>query len=96
MDTTVCSHRAYKLMICVVASKRRPHRPREAACWPIHTINLQYVAVIKDSQKVAHINSVGNLFTDQVVLYYTKGVCRPLSVCLMSVILLGEGGKEKA
>ena len=54
-------------------------------------MNLQYVAVINDYQTVGH--SVKILFTkDHVILYYTKGLCR----LLLSVILLGEGGKEKA
>ena len=39
-----CNHRVYK---SVVTSNRTTH-PREGACWPIHTIYLQYVAVIKD------------------------------------------------
>ena len=37
--------------------------------------------------------SIGNLFTDHVVLYYTKELCHPLSgVCHIT----GKGGKEKA
>ena len=54
-------------------------------------MNLQYVAVINDYQTVGY--SVKIIFTkDHMILYYIKGLCRLLS----TVILLGEGGKEKA
>ena len=36
----------------MVASNRRKIRAREGACQPIHTMNLQYMAMIKDSQLV--------------------------------------------
>ena len=42
------------------------------------------------------LQSVGNLFTDQIVLNNTKGFFHPVSACLASVILLGEGVKKKA
>ena len=46
----------------------------------MHTMNLQYMAVTKDSDSWPH--SLGNLFTAQVVLYYMKRFCHPLSgVC---------------
>ena len=61
----------------VVASNRRTTCPREGACRSIHAMNLQYMAVIKDSQIFSH--SVRNLFTDHMELYYTKGRCHPLS-----------------
>ena len=79
MKCTVHSHHLYK---CVVASNRRT-RPREGACWPIHTMNLRYMAVINRSQiRDSWPYSVEILFTDHVVLYYTKGLCYPLSgVC---------------
>ena len=50
MDSTVCSHRFYKSG-CVVAGNRTT-RPREGACRPINTMNLQYMAVIHDYQIV--------------------------------------------
>ena len=40
------------------------------------------MAVIKVSQIRSWPHSVGDLFTDHMVLYYTKGLCHPLSsVC---------------
>ena len=78
MDSTVRSHRVYKSMISVFTSNIRTTPPREGACWPINTVNLEYVAVIKDSY-IGWPHSVGNLVTDPVVLYYMKGFCRPLS-----------------
>ena len=64
-------------------------RTREGACWPIHTMNLQYVAVINDSQIVDHTPLK---FYSQITWYYItqRGsvVC-----CQVSVILLGEGEK---
>ena len=78
--------------VCVVASNRRATHPREEACWPIHTINLQYVVMIKDSQMVGRTSLV---IYSQITWYYItqRGsvIRRPVSV-----ILLGEGGKEKA
>ena len=53
MDSMIRDHHIYKLMICIASNMRKPH-PREEACWPIHTMNLQYVAVIKDFQIVGH------------------------------------------
>ena len=47
MDSAVCSHRFYK---SVVASNRKRSPPREGAYRPIHTMNLQYIAVVNDSQ----------------------------------------------
>ena len=44
----------------------------------------------------SRVQSIGNLFTDQIVVNNMKGLCHPLSACLASVILLGEGVKEKA
>ena len=34
----------------MVTSNRRTTRPKEEACWPIHTLNLQYLAVMQTSQ----------------------------------------------
>ena len=48
MDSMVCNH-------CVYSSVRSPNRtthPRKRACQPILMMNLQYMAVIKDSQIV--------------------------------------------
>ena len=55
-------------------------------------MNLQYVAVIKDSQIVGRTPSE---IYSQITWYYKT---RRGSVirCPASVILLGEGGKEKA
>ena len=76
MDSIVHSHHFYKSVI----TSNRTTRLREGACWPMHTMNVRYMAVTKDSNSWPH--SVGNLFTPQVVLYYMKGLCRPLSsVC---------------
>ena len=73
-------------------SNRKTSPPRKGAYWPIHTINLQYVVMVNDSQIVG-CTPVEVIFEDHMVLYYTKGsVVR----CQASVILLGEGGKEKA
>ena len=53
-------------------------------------INLQYVVVIKDSQIFGHTPSE---ISSQTRYYITKGSV----VCyLVSVTLLGEGGKDKA
>ena len=41
-------------------------------------MNLQYVAVINDYQTDSWPHSVEALFTDHVVLCYTKGLCHPL------------------
>ena len=89
MDSAVRSHRFYK---SVVASNRRTTRSREGTCWPVYTINLRYIAVINDSQIVGHTLSK---FYSQITWYYTTRrdcVVRRQA----SVILLGEGGKEKA
>ena len=61
----------------------RTTRPREGACWPIHTMNLQYMAVINGYQiRDSWPHSVEILSTDHVVLYYTKRLYRLLSgVC---------------
>ena len=88
MDTEAHSHRFYK---SVVASNRTT-RSREGTCWPVYTMNLQYIAVINDSQIVGHTLS---RFYSQITWYYTTQ--RDCVVrCQVSVILLGEGGKEKA
>ena len=45
-------------------------------------MNLQYVAVINDCKTDGWPHSVEALFTDHVVLCYTKGLCHPLpGVC---------------
>ena len=54
-------------------------------------MNLQYVAVVNDSQIVGR-TPVTVIFVDHMVLYYSKG---SVVHCQASVILLGEGGKEK-
>ena len=62
-------------------------------------VNPHNEFVVRCSDKVfsdSWPQSIGNLFTDHMVLNYTNGLCHPLSVCLASVILLGEVGKEKA
>ena len=65
--------------MCVVASNRRTTRPRDGAYRPIHTMNLRYMAVINRSQiRDSWSYSVEILFTDHMVLYYTKGLCCPL------------------
>ena len=78
------------ITICVVVNNRTT-RPREGACWPIHTMNLQYVAVINDSQIVGHTTSK---FYSQITWYYItqRGsvIC-----CQMSVILLEEQGRTR-
>ena len=80
------------MFICVVTSNRRATHPREEACRPIHTINLQYVEVIKDSQIVGRTSLV---IYSQITWYY---ITQRGSVIRYpaSVILLGEGGKQKA
>ena len=70
----------------MVASNRTTY-PREGACLPINMMN------VRDSDKrlsdsLPH--SIKILFTDHMILYYTQGLCQE------SIILLGEGGKEKA
>ena len=55
-------------------------------------MNLQYMAVINDYQKVGYTQLKFYSPKDHVVLHYTKELCRVLS----GVILLGERGKEKA
>ena len=51
MDSLVCSHRFYKSVQLPVLEQlileKEPARP-------IHTMNLQYVAVINDSQIASH------------------------------------------
>ena len=73
-------------------SNRKTSPPREGAYRPIHTINLQYVAVVNDSQIVGR-TPVEVIFEDHMISYYMKG---SVMRCQASVILLGEGGKEKA
>ena len=46
MYSAVCN----ESQICMVTSNRRTTRPREGGCRPIHTMNLQYVVVMKDFQ----------------------------------------------
>ena len=78
-------------MICVVASNRTT-RPREGTCQPIHMMNLQHVTVIRDSQIVGCTPSeIYSKITGYYVTQRGSVIC-----CPASVILLGEGGKEKA
>ena len=62
------------------------------ACWPINMMNLQYVVVINYYQTVGLTLLK---FCSQITWYY---VTRRGSVvrCQASVIVVGEGGKEKA
>ena len=75
MDTVVCSRRVYKYVWLPViennSSKRRslPTNPHDK--FAVHGSDKSF--------SVSWLHSVGNLFTDHVVLYYTKGLCRPLS-----------------
>ena len=43
MDSAVRSHHFYKTVYSPVIEQLTS--PREGACWPIHTMNLQYMAV---------------------------------------------------
>ena len=54
MDGMVHSHCVYKPVWSRIGKQRGCTHPREGACQPIHAMNLQYVAVIKDSQIVGH------------------------------------------
>ena len=54
MDSTICSHHFYK---SVWLPLNRTSRPREGACQPIHTMNLQYMAVINNYQIVGRTPS---------------------------------------
>ena len=92
-------------VFCVVASNRKTTHPREGASRIIHTMNLQYVAVITDSQLVVlHTPSRFYLHgADHVLLYYTKhreytiyALRGSVVCCQASITLLREGGKEKA
>ena len=47
IDSTICSHCVYNRTTC----------PREGGCWPIHMMNLQYVAVIKGIQIIGRTPS---------------------------------------
>ena len=62
------------------------------ACWPINTMNLLYMVVINYYQTVGLTLLK---FCSQITWYY---VTRRGSVarCQASVIVVGEGGKEKA
>ena len=75
-----------------LCSDRRTTRPREGARQPIHMKNLQYVEMINDPQIVSH--TLVEIYS-QITWYY---ITQRSSVvrCLVYVILLGEGGKEKA
>ena len=76
---------------CVVISNRTTIRPREGAYWSIHTMNLQYVAVINNTQMVGRTLLK---FYSQITLYYitrTGSVVRRQA----SAILLGEGERKK-
>ena len=66
--------------------------PREGACLPIHTKNLQYIAVIKDSPTVGR--TLSEIYLQITWYYFTQrsSVMR----CLASVILLGQEAKEEA
>ena len=66
---------------------------KELYSWTIHTMNLQDVAVINNSQIVGHTPS--KVYSLQIMWYY---ITQRYSVirCQASIILLGEGGKEKA
>ena len=68
MDSTVRIHCIYKSMICEVISNRRTTHPREGACRPIHTMNLQYVHCSNNRFSDSWPQSIGNLFTDHMVL----------------------------
>ena len=48
IDSKVHSHHVYKSVWSPVI-RQRITRPREGACQPVHMIDLQYVALIKDS-----------------------------------------------
>ena len=91
IDSAVHSHHVYK-SVRVNASNRRKTRPREGVYWPIHMMNLQYVAVIKDSQIVG--SNPLEIYSQITWYYITRR--GPVVRCPVSVILLGEGGKEKA
>ena len=67
MDSTVRSHHVYKSMIRVFTSNRRTTCPREGAYQPIHTMNLQYIAVIKDSPIVGR--TLSEIYS-QITWYY--------------------------
>ena len=51
----VRNHHVYKAVWSPLSN--RTTYSREGACWPIHMIYLQYVAVIKDSQTVVRTPS---------------------------------------
>ena len=63
------SHCFYKY-VCVVASNRKTTHPREGASRTIHTMNLQYVAVINDSQIVAISHTPSKVYLPQIMWYY--------------------------
>ena len=86
IDSMVHSHYVYKSVWSPVIGWRTIH-PGEGACWP-YSNNKFAIAVIKDSQIVRHTPSE-NLFIDYVT---QRGSVVRYPV---SVILLGEEGKEK-
>ena len=91
MESAVHSHHVYKSVWSPVILRRTTHS-REGACQPIAKMNLWYVAVTKDSQIVGH--TPPGIYSQLIWQYITRR--GSVIHCPASVILLGEGGKEKA
>ena len=82
MDSMVRVHHVYKLVWSPVQKEQLILEE------PTNPHNEFSVAVIKDSQVVDHIlKIIHRSASHKVVIYYTKKA-------LLSVILLGQGGKE--
>ena len=91
MDSVVCSHRVYKLMWLPVIY-RRTTCPRERTCMLANPHDK--FAIRGSDKRFSNVwpLSIGYLVTDHMVLYYTKGLCRPLSgICHIT----GRRGKGK-
>ena len=87
MDSAVCGHHVYKsVWLAVIERLVLQKNPAGQSTW--------WIAVSGTDKGFSDIwvHFVGSLFTDHVVLYYTKG----LSSAVCRLILLGEGGKEKS
>ena len=81
INSAIRSHCVYKYVWSPAINRKTTH-PREGAFQPIHTMNLQYMAVIKDFQIAGQ--TLSEIYS-QIAWYYTsytKGLSYPLSsVC---------------
>ena len=84
-----CSHCVYKSV--VTSYRRTTHSKRMSLLTNPHNEFAVHNSDKGFSDIWLHYKYVWNLFMGHMVLYCMKGLC-----CLVSVILLREGGKEKA